>query len=303
MDEKWMQAYEADLLGTFAGEEYKYVGYISYAAARSIKSDAIELSWYPNIHDRFHEMKVTLPRSQFITCTEVRQYDEKPRVFVRGEWLNGLHLRPHSVFALVDAIGVRLALENGTLDNSRLVLLRERIDAIAGRYPTVAFVSFADSLLLKSNWFVGAWDSAVKYSYEPETIVRLLPEIQFVYREVLGMEIYAVIAQGINEYYEDRLLHISSTQNHVSLNSLGLPFAQLLEIDSAVRSAIRVGDHRPAEVYMDENFYHSLRFSHDFDKNHRPKSSYISKMSTGPNYYFFEDCQMLLANLRTNDAA
>ncbi|MDQ6702275.1 MAG: hypothetical protein M3Z96_03770 [Pseudomonadota bacterium] len=70
MDEKWMQAYEKALLALVRGGEYDPVGYISYAAARAINAEAIELSWYPNIHDRFHEVRVILPRSQFVTCTE-----------------------------------------------------------------------------------------------------------------------------------------------------------------------------------------------------------------------------------------
>ena len=54
-------------------------------------------------------------------------------------------------------------------------------------------------------------------TYDPEKIIRLLPEIRDAYRNTIEMEIYAVIAQGINEYYDDKLLHISG--NHVSLNS------------------------------------------------------------------------------------
>jgi hypothetical protein len=68
MDEKWMQAYETALLGQFNGKDYQPVGYVSYAAARSISDTAIELSWYPNILTRYHEVRVLLPRSQFRHC-------------------------------------------------------------------------------------------------------------------------------------------------------------------------------------------------------------------------------------------
>lgn len=133
-------------------------------------------------------------------------------------------MKTYSVFALIDAIGVKTALANGTLTRHKLIKLRDRIDEIATRYPTLAFVSFADNLLVKSNWRVGHWDSKLTYSYEPEFILRLLPEISSAYHEILDMNIYAVIAQGNNEYYDDNLLHISASQNHISLNSLGLPF-------------------------------------------------------------------------------
>ncbi len=58
MDEKWMHDYEASLLSVFAGNgaEYKPVGYISYACARKVFPEGVELSWYPNIYDRFHEV-------------------------------------------------------------------------------------------------------------------------------------------------------------------------------------------------------------------------------------------------------
>lgn len=36
MDERWLAEYEAALVGMFNGEDYRNIGYISYAAARSI---------------------------------------------------------------------------------------------------------------------------------------------------------------------------------------------------------------------------------------------------------------------------
>ena len=297
MDEKWMHAYyENDLLSMLSGKEYEPAGYISYAAARTIHSESIELSWYPNITDRFHEMRVTLPRTQFITCTECRDYDEKPRIFVRGDWLTNLHLREHSVFALIDAIGVKAKLERGHITRSKLIKLRKALDDIAAHNPSVAVISFADSLLLKSNWTVGQWDAEVTYTYDPEKIIRLLPEIRDAYRNTIEMEIYAVIAQGINEYYDDKLLHISG--NHVSLNSLGLPFAQIMAIDNAARKAIHDGLHEPSEIYMDQDFFYSLRFNYQFDKSRRPKHTYVSPMASGSNYYHYESVQTLLGNFK-----
>ena len=52
-----------------------------------------------------------------------------------------------------------------TLSGSKLVTLRDRIDEIADATFGVAFVSFADSLLLKANWFVGQYDSDVSYMH------------------------------------------------------------------------------------------------------------------------------------------
>ena len=89
MDEKWMAAFEAALVKSVDGraESAYSVGYYSAAAARAIGAEFIELSWYPNTHDRFHQVRITLPRSAFITCVGSWQYDYKPVVFVQGDWL------------------------------------------------------------------------------------------------------------------------------------------------------------------------------------------------------------------------
>ena len=87
---------------------------------------------------------------------------------VKGDWLNHLHLRSYTIFAgLIDAVGVKAAIRSNVLTRNRLVRLRDRIDDMARRYSDVWFISFADSLLLKSNWTVGHFESSVKYTYRP----------------------------------------------------------------------------------------------------------------------------------------
>ncbi|MFZ5761765.1 MAG: hypothetical protein ACOY8P_02415, partial [Thermodesulfobacteriota bacterium] len=175
--------------------------------------------------------------------------------------------------------------------------LRDQIDEIADAVPEVAFVSFADSLLLKANWFVGQHDSAVSYSYEPETLIRIFPQIATAYRDVLDMSIYAVITQGVNEYADPSLIHCSSAGNHISLNSLGLPFAQLLAIDEAARGAIRSGHHDRYELYVDDLFFHSLRFRYGFDKHAQLNSSYRAPLSNSPGKYYCTSVDTILSNL------
>jgi hypothetical protein len=242
-------------------------------------------------------MRVLLPRSAFVSCVGSWQYDYKPVIFVRGDWLINLHLRSHSVFALVDAINVKKALSSGTLTRPKLIDLRDRIDVIAAANPTVAFVSWADSLLLKSNYSVGQYDSPIKYTYEPENILRLLPDVKKAYEDILGLSIYAVVTQGSNEYYEDGLLHIAGSGNHISFNSLGLPFAQTQAIEHRARLACKKGIHQPADAYLDETFYHSLRFKHGFEKNAEPKFPYDAPMATGPTFYFPVSFELLASKL------
>ena len=225
------------------------------------------------------------------------QSDENPRVFVKSGWLNHLYLRSYTVFALIDAIGVKSAIRSNALTRDRLVRLRDRIDDMARRYPSVSFISFADSLLLKSNWTVGHFESAVKYIYSPEIFFTLFEELRALYREELWLEIYATLTQGSNEYYDDDVTHISASGNHISLNSLGLPFAQLLAIDDAARAAIHSGAHPPSDLYMDELFFHSVRFQHSFEKNKQPRHPYASPMQDGSSYYFYANADTITSNL------
>jgi hypothetical protein len=298
MDEKWMSEYEAMLVGFLEEErEFGAVGYISHAAARRVGEHAIELSWYPSVYTRFHEVRILLPRDQFVCCVGSWQCDEDPRIFVRSGWLSNLHLRSHSAFALIDAIGVKRALERGELTREKLIGLRDAIDELAARHTDVSFISLADNLLLKSNWSVGQFDSDVTYTYEPETMIRVIDELRGVYRSVLGLELYAVLTQGLNAYYDDALLHVSHSGNHISLNSLGLPFAQLLAIDEAARTAIRRKEHRPAELYLDEDFFRSMNFKHGFQRDECPTGHYRGPMMADDATYYMSSCAEVLSNL------
>ena len=137
----------------------------------------------------------------------------------------------------------------------------------------------------------------MSYSYEPESLIKLMPIIAQAFREEVGLAVYAAIAQGVNEYEDSALLHRSESGNHLSLNSLGLPFAQLLAIDGAVRNAIHAGHHRPAELYLDEQFYHSLRFRHEFDKEQLRRSDYDAPLGPGKRRYVYTNCETILRNV------
>lgn len=299
MDEKWMIEFESALVKSVdgCGETAYLTGAYAPAAAKAISSNLIEIIWYPSALTRFHPVRVTLPRSEFITCVASWQNDYKPVIFVRGDWLTNLYLRSHSVFALIDAIDVKKAIASGSLVRPKLIELRDKIDEIAANNPAVAFISFADSLLLKSNYTIGMYDSHIKNTYEPETILRLLPDIEAAYKNVLGLDIYAIVTQGSNEYYDDALLHISSSKNHISLNSLGLPFAQTQAIEHSARAAFNAGVHPRANVYLDETFYHSLRFKYPFEKNKEPKFPYVTRMATGDSFYFPVSFKLLADHL------
>lgn len=297
VDDKHLKEYIHSMLKFFNGNDYKHVGSVSYIAARAINKNSIELSWYANVHDRFHEILISLPKSQFITCVGSRYCDEKPRIFVKSTWLESVYLRSYSIFCMIDAIGVKNALEGGSITREKLVKLRNLIDKISAKYKDISFISFADSLLLKSNWSVGMFKSNIAYTYQPEIFIKLVDEINQIYQKTLGLGTYAIITQGSNEYYDDALLHVSSSGNHISLNSLGVPFAQIMEIEHTARKAIKENVHAPAELYLDDQYYHSLNYVYEFDKNSEPSNSYCTKMRDAPSKYYYSSIERIASSL------
>jgi hypothetical protein len=267
-------------------------------AASSIGPAGIEIRWFANVYDRFHEVKTLLPRDAFVAAALSWNYDKRPTIFVRSDWLTRLHLRSNSVFAMIDAAGMTDAIKAGRLTREKLLELRDRIDAVAALHTDISFISFADSLLLKTNWVVGMVNSGVRYNYNPEALILLFRELRTVYQAVLNLGIYGVFAQGSNEYYDDPLLHVSASKNHISLNSLGLPFAQIMQIEAAARAAIRRGEHEPHELYLDEDFFRSLRFTHYEYKGQVRSAFYNPKMTTQPGRYHYHQCDDLLRELK-----
>ena len=272
------------------------VGYSGYVTVRKINSKSIDMSWYPNVHTRFHEVSISIPKEKIKASVGCWRYDIKPYIFVEHEWLEHLYTREYSIFALIDVIGVKSAIQNNQLTKEKLVMLRDRIDFLAEQHKDISFILFADSLIMKSNWSVGYFKKCIECTYEPEEFLIIIKKLQSIYREILGLEIYAVLTQGSNEYYDAPLLHISHTKNHICLNSLGIPFAELLAIERSAKEALRSKVHPPAEVYMDEQYYHSLNFKFDFDNNNMPKKTYKAIMKTKEPYYFYSSCDDLLNN-------
>lgn len=300
VDEVYLKEYEEMMLKFFDGAEHKNIGNVSHVGARKINNNFIELSWYPNIFDRFHEVSINLPRNQFIACVGCERCEERPRIFVKSVWLESIHLRSYSVFALIDAIDVTAALKCGKITREKLIELRAGIDSMSEKHPEISFISFADNILLKSNWSVGYFKSTVKYNYKPEVFIHLANEINVLYQKTLGLNTYAIITQGGNEYYDDPLLHIF--KNHISLNSLGTPFAQLMEIDVTVRNAIHTGVHPPTELYMDERYYRSLKFKYSFDKNAEPSNTYKTKLMSISCRYYYSTIKTICTNLKSGKA-
>ena len=109
-----------------------------------------------------------------------------------------IHEKPLATFALVDAAGVKALLQRVQLPTASLQALRTRIDAIAEKYPQLAFVSFADSLPVKQVWFVGHVGSSIRYTCSPGALLPAISELQRAIADVLGLDAYTVVTQGMN---------------------------------------------------------------------------------------------------------
>jgi hypothetical protein len=115
-------------------------------------------------------------------------------------------------------------------------------------------------------WRVGHVGTDIRYSYAPESLFAAVPALHEAMRETLGLGAYTVMSQGVNAYADGQVLHRSEHGNHVSLNALGLPFAQLLAIDAAARAAIREGHHARADLYLDSMLFRSLKTEPAFNR-------------------------------------
>lgn len=301
MDEVYIPEWEAEWLKNIEHDQNACpytIGYISPVSIVAITSVGAEIDWYPNTFDRFHAVKTFLPREALVAAVRAREFESRVTVFVNSEWLRKLHRRSYSIFAMIDAVDMKAAVEAGAISHEQLIRLRDALDEIAARYPTISFISFADSLLLKTNWTAGMIDTDVKYTYVPERLFILFQQLQSLYRNQLGLEIYGVFAQGSNEFYDDPLLHISQGRNHISLNSLGLPFAQISLIEAAARKAIKAGIHPRMEIYMDNDLFHSLMFQDYHSKDAWRSAPYKAKMTSVPGQYYYGDCNDLISCLR-----
>lgn len=290
-DEKFMLEYDRLFVEFRAkGGTWGHVEYVVPVAVRKVTATSIELTWFVDINRRYHAVEVTLPRDQVVRCVAVENYDEKPVVFVKTGWLEDMFKRVNSVFCLVDAVGVRDAIGAGLSFRTKMPELRAAIDRVAAEHPQVAFLSFADSLVLKSNWTTGFFKTKwVKY--EPEAILKAFGAVRGAYKAVTGLDVYGVFTQGANEFSEEALMHVSASGNHVCMNSFGGPFADLKAIEEAARRAIRERAHAPTELYLDLRFYHSLERKAPM---HPQRFTYRSVITGVESQYVCSRCDQLL---------
>lgn len=297
MSQKFEKEYDKMMVPFFDGAEYRNIGYVSFIAVRKALPTHLELSWFHNINDRYHEVSIHLPKTAFVRCVGHQSSDEKIRLFVKDNWIENLFKQNYSTFSLVDVANFRNALFSGLVTDSKLKILREQLDEIAKEYPDHAFVSFADSILIKTNWTAGYSKSGFKNDYSPERILSVSILTMNAYREILSVPSYSIICQGENRFYGNELLHISPTQNHFCLNSLGIPFEQTQAIEKASRSAIKQKLHQKYDLYLESTYFHSLNWKFKNTLKSRKGYPFESKMLSSTGSYHPILSEDLLAEL------
>jgi hypothetical protein len=196
---------------------------------------------------RFHGAIQKLPSAKIVACVRFVDYEKRPYLVVSQDWFEDIERTMFSLYALVDVIGMKALLDRqGRVEREQALALRDGIDALAARNPDHAFLSFADNVLIKTNW--SAQQERYDTTYRPEEFLRLVSKVREVFRSALQLDAYGVVTQGSNQLVDDALLRVSGEHNHVFLGSLGTPFADLFDIDAAVRAAIRAKTHPACEL-------------------------------------------------------
>lgn len=237
-------------------------------AVESVKESCCEINICINQNSRYHPAVRTLPRSQFVTGIRFRQYGKRDYLVVAQEWFDDIEAGRLSLYALVDAVDMRMLLERqGRITKEQLGTFRAGIDTLATAHPDHAFLAFADSVILKTNWSA-SYDDYDK-SYRPEHFLAIANSVAHVFKTAFGLNAYVIATQGFNHLVEDPLMQVSENQNHVFFGSLATPFAELFDIDAAVRRAIRHQSHEPADLYVSHALFLTLNFKDSARRDQR----------------------------------
>ncbi len=268
----------------------------TWCSVESNADDSCDLNVCIDMMQRYHGTVRKLPRSKFVTCVHFWNYQKRPYLVVDQDWFDEIQQALYSLYALVDAIGIRKALESKDgLAPDRIAALKARLDKIAAAHHDHVFFTFADSVIIKTNWSARPEEYAI--SYRPESFLDVVEQVRAAFAECLSMNSYAVVTQGANHFRQPNAVEVSPTGNHIFLGSLGVPFANLMEIDEAARMAIREKVHPATNLYLAASFSASLRFKsyEEKDKLRLRMAEFPSKVgSVGPSAYLPINAEELL---------
>lgn len=248
------------------------VGYVQKAFDNSL-----EINIGLNTSIRFHGASRILPSSKVMACIEFTSIGDNPYLIVDGEWFEENEKAIFSSYAMVDAIGMKNLLEQiGTINQSQIKNFKDMINHIASEYKEYFFLTYADSVIIKSNWI----PKGKEYfqTYQPEILLKIINKIFDSFKSTFKLDAYAVITQGVNQVIGDSNFEISTQKNHIFFNSLGAHFAELFEIDRVVRQNIKKGIHTRKNLYLSKSFFLTLQFQ-KYEQKNKLKENIVSYSS------------------------
>lgn len=237
------------------------IGRLAIVVRRRVE-DKLHIEVFANIFTRYHSIRTIVSKSDIESCIGCQNYDFDPTLLVNDNLFQSFITKKYSIFALIDADGMKTALMDNVVTDEKLLILRSKIDAIASAHTSFLFISFADSILVKTVW--QGPSSMDNEGYNPEELIEIANKIDAAYFEILRLQTYCIAAQGENLYNSESLYSISPGANHVSLNSLGRTFALVFEIENAARKNIRSQLHKKYKFYFEKSLFASLQSKHDY---------------------------------------
>lgn len=266
----------------FAGENIELVhpnNFINYKVGyiQKVFNNSLEINIGLNTSIRFHGASRILPSSKVIACVEFTSIGDKPYLIVDGEWFEENEKAIFSSYALIDASGMRNLLEQiGTINETQINNFKNMINHIASEYKEYFFLTYADSVIIKSNWTPKEKD--YDKTYQPETLLNVIKKIFTSFKSAFDLDAYAIITQGANQVMGNSNFEISLQKNHIFFSSLGAHFAELFEIDSVVRKNIKKEIHSRKNLYLSNSFFFTLRFR-KYEQQSKLKESIINYFS------------------------
>lgn len=230
-------------------------------------NDYLNVSFMINQSDRFHQCSHKLPKSKIVKSIHYSEFQKRPFLVVSDDWFQHSWEASYSAFALVDAIGVKEHIKkHGSIDSKKLKNFNKSVRKLSFRHPDYLFLTFADSTIVKAKWRRAAVTGYVE-EYNPEKLLDIANKVSILYKQEMGFSSYIVATQGLLDDSSEKHYNRSLIGNHVSVGSLGTPFANLYEIEKAVRVKIRAKEMAPHQLYLSEDFYLSLRLNYKEKKN------------------------------------
>ncbi len=223
-----------------------------------LDEDSCDINICVTMNHRFHGVMKKLPKNMFIGCIQAFQFESRPYIVVKDEWIESLQNIPSSIYCMIDIIGIKNYLnKKGIIGCDIYDDYQKRINNIAKNNPEYIFLSFADSLIIKANWEIQA--NMYNKTYNPEKIIIIIKQIHEIIFEIFKLNSYAIITQGIN-YVETKDIEGISANNYLSIPSISAPFAELFDIEEAVKKNIKNHIHKPYNLYISESVLLTLKF-------------------------------------------